>query len=248
MIDNTIRNELVLEVVIAARQEMSLKEFQRQCRTQPLENGKSFQDRMRTLEELERDRTIEQDDGYFRLSAKEVPESIIMDLKSGSKVAWDILECIDPTKRLTSKIDLELLHKIGLEGEFAVIETLKKRLSPSDIDKIKHVSLFDDSAGFDIHSPSLRNSESTVLLEVKTSPRPGPDFSFFISRNEARVAQRNENWFLLAVISTSYGYQVLGTLAFYQFSDYLPFNQDKRGQWESARISIPRDIFKKELP
>ncbi len=248
MIDTTIKNELVLEVLVAARQGISVKEFERQCRHAPLENGKSFYDRMRVADELKSDQMIEDENGYLRLSAKNIPSTLINDLKVGSEVAWGILECIDPTKKLLSKIDLELLHKIGLDGEYEVIEELKKNLSLREIERIRHVSLVDDSAGFDIICPSVKNSDLTVLLEVKTSPRPGSDFNFFISRNEARVARHNDNWFLLAVTASPNGYQVLGTLNFYQFSDYLPVNQDKRGQWESAKISISKDLFKKGLP
>jgi hypothetical protein len=248
MIDTAIWNELVLEVLIAARKGISVRDFEVQCRLTPMENGKSFFDRIRVAENLQNNQMIEVEDGYLRLSAKNIPDSLIDDLKIGSEVAWDILDCIDPSKKLLPKIDLELLHKIGLDGELAVIDALKKNIPQSEIQRIRHVSLVDDSAGFDIHAPSVKNFESTILLEVKTSPRPGPDFTFFISRNEARVAQHNNNWFLLAVISTPYGYQVLGTLTFYQFSEYLPLNQDKRGQWESAKISIPRELFKKGLP
>jgi hypothetical protein len=248
MIDTTIKNELVLEVLIAARQGISVTEFKRQCRHAPLENGKSFYDRIRVAEELLSNQIIEDEDGYLKLTAKKVPATLINDLKVGSEVAWQILDYLDPSKKLVSKIDLELLHKIGLDGEYAVIDELTKCFPKTQIERIRHISLVDDSAGFDIISPSTLNPDSTVLLEVKTSPRPGPNFSFFISKNEARVAQHNDNWFLVAVISTPYGYQVLGTLAFYQFSDYLPLNQDKRGQWESAKISISRDLFKQGLP
>lgn len=248
MIDTTIWNELVLEVLTAARKGISVKDFETQCRLAPVENGKSFFDRIRVAESLKSNQLIEVENGYLKLRARNIPISLINDLKSGSEVAWSILDCIDPTKKIQHKIDLELLHKIGLDGEYAVIEELKESLPQTEVKRIRHVSLVDDSAGFDIHAPSLKNQESTILLEVKTSPRPGPDFTFFITRNEVRVARHNENWILLGVISTPYGYKILGSLAFYQFSDYLPLNQDVRGQWESAKITIPRELFKKGLP
>lgn len=248
MIDTTIWNELVLEVLTAAREGISVRDFEVQCRLAPIENGKSFFDRIRVADKLKSSRMIEVEDGYLRLTAKNIPLSLIDDLKVGSEVAWEILKCIDPARKNLHKIDLELLHKIGLDGEYAVIEELMKNLPQSETQRIRHISLVDDSAGFDIHAPSVKDVESTMLLEVKTSPRPGSDFTFFITKNEVRVAQHNENWVLLAVISTPHGYQVLGTLAFYQFSDYLPLNQDARGQWESAKITIPKNLFKNGLP
>jgi hypothetical protein len=248
MIDSTIWNEMVLEVLAAARKRMSVKDFEIQCRLSPVENGKSFFDRIRVAENLMRDKLIDVEDGYLRLGNQNIPDSLIKDLKIGSELAWKILDCLDPTNNALQKIDLELLSTIGLEGELAVVNELKNILPDSEVARIRHISLVDDSAGFDIHAPSVLNPESVVLLEVKTSPRPGPNFSFYISKNEVRVAQQNENWVLLGVSSTLSGYQILGSLAFFQFSDYLPLNQHPQGHWESAKITVPMSVFKSGLP
>jgi hypothetical protein len=248
MIDSTIWNEMVLEVLIAARKRMSVKDFEVQCRLSPIENGKSFFDRIRVAENLIRDKLIDVEDGYLRLGTQNIPNSLINDLKSGSELAWKILDCLDPTNNSLQKIDLDLLSAIGLEGELAVVKELKNKLPDSEIVRVRHISIVDDSAGFDIHAPSVRNPEAVVLLEVKTSSRPGPNFSFYISKNEVRVAQQNDNWILLGVSSTPSGYRVLGSLTLYQFSDYLPLNQHPQGHWESAKITIPMSLFKSGLP
>ena len=138
MVDTKIWNELALEVLSAARKGISVKDFEVQCRLTPIENGKSFFDRIRVADSLKNNGMIEAEDGYLRLSVKDIPISLIDDLKIGSVIAWDILECIDPTKKRLSKIDLELLHKIGLDGEFAVIDELKKSLPQSEIKRIRH--------------------------------------------------------------------------------------------------------------
>ena len=239
---------MVLEVLTAARKRLSVKDFQVQCRLSPVENGKSFFDRIRVAENLIRDKLIEVDDGYLRLGAQNIPPSLINDLKDGSELAWEILDCLEPTSNTLKKIDLELLSRIGLEGELAVVRDLKNNLPDSEWPKVKHISLIDDSAGFDIHAPSVRNPEAILLLEVKTSPRPGPNFSFYISRNEVRVAQQNLNWVLLGVSSTPSGYRVLGSLDLFQFIDYLPLNQHPQGHWESAKITVPTSLFKNGLP
>lgn len=248
MIDSVIWDDISLEVLTAARMGLSVKDFEIQCRLAPMENGKTFFDRIRVAESLIRDRLITTEDGYLKLENKIIPSSLIENLKSGSIVAWKILECIDPPQKIFQKIDLELLSQIGLDGEFAVIKELNKNLSSEVVSRIRHISLVDDSAGYDIQAPSLRNIEANLLLEVKTSVRPGDSFQFYISKNEARVAQLNSNWFLVGVESTPNGYQILGSLTFNMFADFLPINQSPNGHWESAKISIPKKIFTIGLP
>jgi hypothetical protein len=86
------------------------------------------------------------------------------------------------------------------------------------------------------------------LLEVKTSPRPGNNFTFYISQNEARVASLNKNWTLLGVISQNLEYKILGFLTYHQFASFLPVNVDACARWETAKITVPRDIFTPGLP
>lgn len=248
MIDSLIWDEISLEILTAARLGVAVRDFEIQCRLAPMENGKSFFDRIRVAESLIRDKLITIEDGYLKLSTKVVPESLIENLKTGSVVAWKILDCIEPPGRFLQKIDQELLARIGLDGELAVIKSLQNNLPAEDAHRIKHISLVDDSVGFDIQAPSVRDIQLNLLLEVKTSVRPGDDFNFYISRNEARVAQQNSNWFLIGVESTPGGYNILGRLAFNLFSDFLPVNQSPYGQWESAKIVIPKKMFTAGLP
>lgn len=248
MIDSVIWDEISLEVLMAARMGLAVKDFEVQCRLAPMENGKTFFDRIRVAESLIRDGLIATEDGYLKLSNRVIPESLITNLKTGSVIAWKILDCIDPPQKIFQKIDQELLNQIGLEGELLVISELNKSLASDEVGRVKHISLVDDSAGYDIQAPSLRNLESNLLLEVKTSVRPGENFHFYISKNEARVAQQNSNWFLVGVESTANGYQLLGSLAFNVFANFLPINQSPSGQWESARIVIPKKMFTSGLP
>jgi hypothetical protein len=248
MADNQIWNELVLDAITAASNGMGAKDFELQCRLAPIQNGKSYFDRVRVAEELMRSGLIEVEDGYFRLASKEIPPSLISELKKGSEVAWEILDCIDRKNKFSQKIDLDLIHQIGLDGEYAVIAELNKLVPESERHRIKHISLFDDSAGFDIQAPSTKNYEFSALLEVKTSPRPGKSFTFYLSQNEARVASLNKNWALLGVISVESEYKVLGFLSYYQFADFLPVNIDKRARWESVKVTIPKDFFILGLP
>ena len=141
-----------------------------------------------------------------------------------------------------------MLEEIGLAGEKAVMNFLQESLPQEVQNRLDHVSLYDDSAGFDIQTPSLKNNSNTLLLEVKTSSRPGSSFNFFISQNEARIASLNDNWLLVGVFKKDNAYNILGTLSYDQFSSYLPVNIHPNGRWESSKITIPVNVFLNELP
>lgn len=243
MIDNHIWDEISLEVFKAAKLGMTVKDFELHCRLAPVSIGKSFFDRMRVAESLIKDKFISIEDGYLNINSSDIPEFLFGKLSIGSPTAWEILDCINPSKKYIDKLDQDLLIKIGLDGEYAVINDLKKILPCDSHSRLKHISLIDDSVGYDILSPSLKNVEEYLLLEVKTSVRPGDNFTFFISKNEARVAKRNINWFLIGVELNSNGYKIIGFLNYLMFSDLLPLNQSSQCQWESAKIVISKNLF-----
>jgi hypothetical protein len=248
MIDSLIWDEISLDVVAAARLGMSIKDFEIQCRLAPATNGKSFFDRIRVAEHLIRDKLIKTEDGYLKLEHNSLPESLVDDLVAGSEVAWKILDYIDPSRKFSRKLDQDLLNKIGLDGELAVISELRVHLTHQNFERVRHISLKDDYAGFDIQAPSIRRTEDAVLLEVKTSVRPGDVFTFYISKNEARVGRQNRNWFLIGVESSPNGYRVLGNISYNTFSDFLPVNQSNDGEWESAKIVVSKSMFIQGLP
>lgn len=248
MIDSLIWDELSLDVFTAARLGMAAKDFEIQCRLKPTANGKSFFDRVRVAESLIRDKLIGIEDGYLKLYQNSIPESLVDNLITGSDVAWKILDCIDPPRKFLQKLDHDLLKRIGLDGELAVIKELESNLPLQELKRIRHVSLVDDSAGYDIQSPSTKNTENTLLLEIKTSVRPGNSFTFYISKNEARVARQNINWYLVGVETSPKGLSIFGHLFYNSFSDFLPINQSENGEWETAKIVLSKSLFLDGLP
>lgn len=245
---NNSWQELVLEVLRAAREGLSINDFTVRCQLAPIDIGKSYQDRIRVADKLLSDGTIFLDDGFMRIATQESPAWLADDLKQGLDVAWDILGVIDPTQKLGNKFDRLFYEELGYEGEIAVMNELRSRLHESIHHRINHISLVDDSAGFDIRSPSAIDPSENVLLEVKTTSRPGQQFIFFISRNEARVASLNKNWRLLGVLKEPHGLSIIGNLSFAQISSFLPADQAENGRWESAKITIPRTLFLNNLP
>lgn len=110
------------------------------------------------------------------------------------------------------KIDyVELLKEkseLGLAGELFVmrqekekLENLKKNkevqnyLKVNDLEgiKVSHVSLKDDSKGYDIQSykwnESIKKIEK-IYIEVKTTKKNDPAYPFYISKNEREVAEK----------------------------------------------------------
>lgn len=242
------REELILEVLKAASDRISIRDFDFLCQLAPSTSGKSYYDRLRVAERLIVEGIIEKVDDRLRIVAMDIPLWLRQGMLDGSQISWEIFEVIDTKGKIKAKIDLELLATIGLDGENEVIRQLKQELPPSIATKVKHVSLEDDSAGFDISSPSISQHDMHCLLEVKTSSRPGDDFRFFISRNEARVASLNENWRLVAVLREQTRYKILGHLRYAHFSEALPVDSSPYGKWQSATVILPIDLIVPSLP
>lgn len=238
-------DEIILEVLEAAQQRLHQNDFDRQCRMMPTDIGKTYFDRVKVYDQLIVDKLIEIDDGRLKISSKDIPPWLLDGLKKGSTASWKIFEKTKPTSKYADKVDRLLLEEIGLAGEEAVVSILKKSL-PDDLhNKIKHISLYDDSAGFDIQTPSIKNNAQTLFLEIKTSTRPGKIFNFYISRNEARVASLNSNWLLVGVSKKDGVHEILGSLSYDQFSGFLPINSHPNGRWENCKISMPVSLFQK---
>jgi hypothetical protein len=242
------REEIILEVIKAASARISIKDFDIQCQLAPTTSGKSYHDRIRTAERLIEESIIEKVDDRLRIIAKDAPHWLKQGMLQGSKISWEIFEAIDTKGKIRGKIDLELLATIGLAGEKEVINQLMQGLPHNMAARINHISLKDDSAGFDIFSPSTTNHDYACLLEVKTSSQPGSEFRFFISRNEVRVASLNENWRLVAVLRQPTGYRVLGHVRYSHFSAILPVDSSPFSKWDSASIILPIDLIVPGLP
>jgi len=246
--ESNTHEELILEVLKVAALRISVKDFQIQCELAPSKPGSSYYDRLRVAEQLIEDGIIEKVDKRLRVVAKDVPDWLRTGMQNGSKISWRIFDAIDVGGKIRGRIDHELLASIGLDGEKAVIKELRQGLSVADGMRIRHISLVDDSAGYDICSPSVVDTSRTRLLEVKTSSRPGADFSFFISRNEVRVASQNENWYMVAVLREPSGYRLLGYVTYLQFADVVPVNVSPFSHWESASVRIPVNQILPGLP
>ena len=240
--------ELVKEVIELARKNMSYKDFEVFAKFSPSQLGKSYFDRMNVLSEMEKDELVIVEDGRLRINNKQLPTWLRDGLVDGYEKSWEILELLDLNGKLLKKVDYEILKEIGLDGEKAVMEQLKNELWTEVYKKVRHVSLTDDSLGYDIYTPSCISLDDFLLYEVKTSSYSGKFFHFYISRNEAKIAAKNTNWFLIGVIKKSNKFEIVGHLKFDVFESFLPTDNSENVSWESAKVKLPMHLLRKNLP
>jgi len=240
--------EMALDVVSAARDRMYVQEFDRRAKLMPLVAGAGYIDRMRVLDDLIDTQVIGINERRLMLGQIDGVEWIMSGLASGNEVTWAIAEIVDRRGRVVQKFDAEVLTEIGQIGELAVVNDLRERLPKSKVSQVKHVSLVDDSLGYDIVAPTVNSGDSLHLLEVKTSVRPGKEFDFFLSRNEYRVGLNNVNWSLVCVRIVRNKPQILGHLPISRILDRFPVDQDNSVKWASCRVTVSRELLTEDLP
>ena len=207
-----------------------------------VEPGLTYSDWMSTLEWLVRKNSI-QIEGRFLIVVRptDIPEWLSEQLMEGDKEAWESFETLDYAGRLGSKFDQQALLALGLEGENYVMEYLKGQIPTEYHDAIVHASLKDDSLGYDIVTPNPEDLSTMLYLEVKTSSRPGPDFTCYLSRNEFSVA-RSAGWRLLMVRKQSGNFEIAGSITRASFIHAVPVDLDPMVRWESIRLTFNNQL------
>ncbi|MBC8193680.1 MAG: DUF3883 domain-containing protein [FCB group bacterium] len=111
-----------------------------------------------------------------------------------------------------------------------------------------HVSKTDDSAGYDILSPT-NISNKMVFLEVKTTVQPGP-FKLYLSRNEYEVSKREKNkWFLVLVRIENDTPVISGFIESHKLGDIVPSDANEEiSRWESISILAQESWINPGLP
>lgn len=152
----------------------------------------------------------------------------------------------------TRLFDDSHMKLVGSIGEEIVIQRARDELKsfghPELAAKVRQVSLYDDTAGYDIAAPCLDSSYR--LLEVKSTTRDSDPLMVFLSRNEADAGIEHANWSLVVCLVDdveSRTGQVVGWLSGVSLGEHLPADA-VHGAWESARLSIPRAWFVGGLP
>jgi hypothetical protein len=239
---------IVRDVVSAAAEGLSIQEFDRRSVLQPLDVEASHFDRVRVLEKLIEDQVVAVEDRCLALGRIDRAGWLLDGMKAGNSMIWEVAQLVDAQERVIRKFDLERLAEVGAIGEQFIVSELKRLIPPGNYPRIRHISLEDDSAGYDVLTPSVTHSDQVQLLEVKTSVRPGNYFTCFVSRNEFRVGCNNSNWSLVCVRLIDTEPTLLGHVSINAIRNDFPVDQGPSIRWESSQVQIPMDVLRPGLP
>lgn len=237
-----MNSRLSLRCIRAAKEGMFFEDFKIQARIS-LTHGEDYPDQIRTLLGLI-------DEGFVRLSNSRLAlgeltrTSWIQEgIESGLADVWDI---IDNYPKQAWKFNPEDLSRalLGSKGEEFVVDLLKDALAYPLNTQIEHLSLLDDSLGFDIRTPSTKDNARESQIEVKTTSRPGQEFGFFLTRNEYASSLRCSNWNLVLVQIVAGSKFLLGHVPARYLEELVPINVSESMHWELAHGRLDtRDVL-----
>jgi hypothetical protein len=228
--------QMAVDCVEFAHAARHVKDYTDFCKRQ-LGPGTAYYDRIRVKDQLIDEGFIRVEGNRLRLGVAKAVEWLERALADGESSAWELCDYY-PKRRLKFDPDDTASRELGLAGELYVIECLKDVLPQGFEDRIIHVSLEDDSAGFDIRTPSVSRPESELLFEVKTSSRTGPTFRLFLSRNEVETGLRNANWYLVLVTAHQGNLEIAGSLKLSAIADLLPQDTCDEASWLSLKLVL----------
>lgn len=229
-----------------ARNNLMARDYQEFCK-RTLGPGTSYYDRMRVAERLIDEGVVLLENNRYHLGFLSEAPWLISALSTGDDHAWTILHAF-PKRRIKFDPDNRVNQITGLGGELAVIAWLREQLEPDYVSRIVHVSLENDAAGYDIYSPSTRTLGSSTLLEVKTTTRPGPILRYFLSRNEAEIGARNENWHLVFVTVRGGVHELAGFATMADIRQQLPSDPPGNSRWMSVELHMNSGDLNPNLP
>jgi len=235
-----------LLVVKAAKNRIHIQDFYMDGRLS-LNVAYGYEARKQVLGELLNSGVVALDESRLRLGILTEFNGLSKGLEEGSPEAWELVDLF-PKKSRKFDPDSDLLNEIGMRGELFVIEELKRMLPPNFHDKIQHVSLSDDAAGFDVTTPSIIDPNNQIQLEIKTTTRPGNQFNFHLSRNEFETAKSLKHWYLILVTSWNSETSIFGYLEGSSLIGYFPTDSSRGFSWTSAKGSFSKDDLRSLWP
>lgn len=230
-----------LEVIRAAKAQMHFEDFKTGGRLAG-DIRRGYQARIAAFSSLAERGFVTLESGRLALGVLSPEPWLTSSLLNGDPESWAICDAFPSKARKFNPESLNL-EQIGREGEDFVISWLKSNLDPQLQSGIIHTSLTDDGAGYDIASPSPR-IQGKMLLEVKTTTRPGTNFTFHLSRNEWNTAARSTHWYLVMVTKIQGSFSFFGFLDSQSLVNYYPNDSHLDFKWTSAVGSLgPDDVF-----
>ena len=180
----------------------------------------------------------------------------LVDIKTSD---WDLENLIPDSERraevlgaMSRKYDDTIMKLVGQIGEEIVVSQCRHelgKLGRADLArKVRQVSLEDDGAGYDIVAPRIGGASR--MLEVKATTSDVDPLDFYVSRNEATVGLGDKSWAIVVCVNINVkdrSGEILGWIAGHRLTQDLP-QDSPRGNWQTAKLSIPRDQFNPGMP
>lgn len=229
------------EIISLAGKSTTLTEYKQDSLLRKVEPGTSHDDRLRMIKFLEIEGLIRTREDRVELIRGTVPDWIVDFASQGSAEAYSIAEILDPVDNWgVNKFDESVLKQIGLQGEIAFIEHLRDTVdSPKEI---LHVSLFDDSLGYDVRMTDKEGAES--FFEVKTSSRPvSKKFQFYLSRNEYEVSSTLTGWKLACMQISAGRAGFIGFCPTDFVHENAPKDASEVGQWAVVKFKLATGLM-----
>jgi hypothetical protein len=209
--------------------------------------GTAYYDRIRASEFLIKENFVEVRNGRFFLGDAPNLDWLERELAEGDLNAWELAQFFPQVFKKFENHALQL-SEIGLRGELFVISELERLLQDSLFRLVRHVSKFNDVAGYDVFAPSTKNNNQGYLLEIKTTTRPGTSVTFFLSRNEYDVGLANKNWRIVVVEISQGKLFCVGHLDVLSIQELIPVEVSDSILWTNLQITINKSDFLIGLP
>ena len=229
--------EVAEEILDASRKRMYARDYERFSMLKIPVPGKDLYFRRHVLEEMLQQGLVRLASERLILGNLETSAWITEALRNGDGKVWGFADK-NFQRASGRKFDDEHLKQIGLEGESWVVDEYRRRLPDSLCDIVVHVSLRDDSAGFDLVAPSVLYVDQLHHIEVKTSVRPTSYFEFFISRNEFEVGAMDDSWVLLLVRKEQGAFKLFGHIFHSSLAAFAPTDVGDNARWESLKVRL----------
>lgn len=239
--------EMARDIFEATKKNWSIEDYIRAIKLVEEHFGKSYLDRRNVLEWMLQNEMVRIADNRLVLGRLDQSHWFAQLLRNGSMVAWELTSDFFPSQAIR-KFEAEHLEEIGLEGEKWVFECYSRLLTCSDAERMKHVSLVNDTLGFDIVTPSLENMSRIIHIEVKTTNRPVQNPRFYLSRNEFEVGLKDPNWVLVMVQKIGGEYRIFGHCFASQLEEYMPMDTSDYSVWESVKVTLVSAMVRPGLP
>ena len=241
--------EMAYEVIHSAKLKWTIADFKQHCKKQEKTIEKSYETRIAILNSFIDQGIVLINQNVLSIGFLPKNGDLYNSLLAGDDLAWQLISETFHEADEQILFDDTRLKEIGAIGEKFVLDSLKSELPKEYHQKIDQVSKRDDTVGYDIASPSIKDFHKEMYLEVKTTNNPRGDFTFYISSNEYKISQKNYGkWYLVLVRIIDNIPHLVGHITSEVLSNKMPNNCDERVSWKSAKICADNVWIRDGLP